>query len=151
MIRPLSIVSATSCAKVDSRWIEFADRVGAMCDHLTDTILKMHGRWFATVLVAMSFGSRLTAEAPQDAAAIDYDKSKGLVAAAYRGGQVVVWEFDSGRVRNIFNAPGSATAWNSRIARFSPDGRFIAYTAEGDAGLIAYNLDQDASTPLVPR
>jgi WD40 repeat protein len=54
-------------------------------------------------------------------------------------------------VRNIFNAPGSASNWNKRIARFSVNGRFVAYTAEGDAGLVAFNLDQNSSTILVPH
>ena len=112
----------------------------------------MRRTWLATAAVATSFSLRLAAaEAPQNATAIDYVKSNGLVAAAYRGGQVVVWEAESGRVRNIFNAPGSAATLNQRIAHFSADGRIIAYTAEGDAGLLAYNLDQGSSTVLVPH
>lgn len=100
----------------------------------------------------MSFGFPVTAaNLPRDVVAIDYAKSKGLVAAAYQGGQVVIWEFESGRVRSVFNAAGERTTRNKPLARFSASGRYIAVTAEGDAGLIAYDLDQGPSTVLIPR
>jgi hypothetical protein len=112
----------------------------------------MERAWFAAVAVAISFGVGIAAAgAPQEATAIDYVKSNGLVAAAYRGGQVVVWEFESGRVKAVFNGPGFGTSLNKRTAHFNSDGHILAYTAEGEAGLVATDLNRGTSTTLVPH
>jgi|HubBroStandDraft_1064217.scaffolds.fasta_scaffold03341_2 WD40 repeat protein len=87
----------------------------------------------------------------RDVLSIAYTKEKGLVAAAYRGGQVVVWDFESGRVKNVYNASAPKSTLNRPLAHFSAGGRRLAFTQEGDAGLISYNADTGASTVLVPH
>lgn len=81
---------------------------------------------------------------------IDYAKARGLVAAAYQGGQVVVWDFASGSVKKVFGAAGAGTTRNKPLVHFSPDGRRLAFTAEGDAGLMVYDLETGASAVVVP-
>ena len=90
-------------------------------------------------------------ELQRDVLSIAYTKEKGLVAAAYRGGQVVVWDFESGRVKNVYNASAPKSTLNQPLAHFSADGHRLAFTQEGDAGLISYDLDTGASAVLVPR
>jgi uncharacterized protein with WD repeat len=107
--------------------------------------------WLAAVAVAV-FSPRMAAgELQLDVLSIDYTKEKGLVAAAYRGGQVVVWDFESGRVKNAYNASAPKNTLNQPLAHFSAGGRHLAFTQEGDAGLVSYNTDGGASTVLVPR
>jgi len=82
---------------------------------------------------------------------IGFTKEKGLVAAAYRGGQVVVWDFESGRVKKVYNPSGPKNTLNLPLVHFSAGGRHLAFTQEGDAGLVSYNSDSGASTVLVPH
>ena len=82
---------------------------------------------------------------------IGFTKEKGLVAAAYRGGQVVVWDFESGRVKKVYNPSGPKNTLNLPLVHFSAGGRHLAFTQEGDAGLVSYNSDSGASTALVPH
>lgn len=82
---------------------------------------------------------------------IDQARDRGLVAAAYQGGQVVIWDIASGAVRSVFNAAGLGATRNKPLAHFSADGRRLAFTAEGDAGLIVFDLDKGSSTVVVPR
>jgi len=88
---------------------------------------------------------------PRDVLSIDYSADQGLVAAAYRGGQVVVWEFESGRVKQVFNPSAARNTWSRPLAQFSAGGRRLAFTQEGDAGLVAYEVESGKSTVLVPR
>jgi WD40 repeat protein len=81
---------------------------------------------------------------------ISYAKEKGLVAAAFNGGQVVVWDFESGRVKNTYNASAPKSTLNVPLVHFSAGGR-VAFTQEGEAGLIAYDLATGAATVLVPH
>jgi uncharacterized protein with WD repeat len=90
-------------------------------------------------------------ELQRDVLSIDYTKEKGLAAAAYRGGQVVVWDFESGRVKNAYNASAPRSTLNLPLVHFSADGRRLAFTQEGDAGLVSYSTDNGASTVLVPH
>jgi WD40 repeat protein len=90
------------------------------------------------------------ADVPRNVIAIDYAKSKGLVAAAYQGGQVVVWDFATGSVKKVFGTAAAGTTRNKPLVRFSPDGRRVAFTAEGEAGLTVYDLDAGTSTVVVP-
>lgn len=90
-------------------------------------------------------------ELQRDVLSIDYAREKGLVAAAYRGGQVVVWDFESGRVKNAYNASAPKNTWNVPLTHFSVGGRRLAFTQEGDAGLVSYSLDTGASTIMVPH
>jgi WD40 repeat protein len=107
--------------------------------------------WLAAAAVA-AFSPRMAAgELQRDVLSIDYTKEKGLVAAAYRGGQVVVWDFESGHVRNAYNASAPKNTLNLPLAHFSAGGRRLAFTQEGDAGLVSYNTDSGASTVLVPH
>ena len=106
------------------------------------------------LLLVTAFSASLPAVAGapvREVSSIAYCPAKGLVAAAYRGGQVVLWEFDSARVRKVFNAAPPAVTWNKPLAQFSPDGNFLAFTQEGDAGLLAYQVDTGQSTLLVPK
>jgi uncharacterized protein with WD repeat len=107
--------------------------------------------WLAAIAVAV-FSPRMAAgELQLDVLSIDYTKEKGLVAAAYRGGQVVVWDFESGRVKNAYNASAPKNTLNQPLAHFSAGGRHLAFTQEGDAGLVSYNTDSRASIVLVPH
>jgi WD40 repeat protein len=107
--------------------------------------------WFAAA-AATFFAMQTTAgELQLDVLSIDYTKEKGLVAAAYRGGQVVVWDFESGRVKNAYNASAPRSTLNLPLVHFSADGRRLAFTQEGDAGLVSYRTDNGASTVLVPH
>jgi WD40 repeat protein len=90
-------------------------------------------------------------ELQRDVLSIGYTMEKGLVAAAYRGGQVVVWDFESGRVKNVYNASAPKNTLNLPLVHFSAGGRHLAFTQEGDAGLISYDLASGAATVLVPR
>jgi len=90
------------------------------------------------------------AAAPRHVITIDYAKGKGLVSAAYQGGQVVVWDFASGSVKKVFGAAGAETTRNKPLVHFSPDGRRVAFTAEGEAGLLIYDLDAGSSAVVVP-
>jgi len=82
---------------------------------------------------------------------IGFTQEKGLVAAAYRGGQVVVWDFESGHVKNVYNASAPKNTLNLPLVHFSGGGRRLAFTQEGDAGLVSYDPDSGASTVLVPH
>lgn len=107
--------------------------------------------WFAAMAAVMGCSFELAAGALKpDVSSIDYAKAKGLVAAAYRGGQVVVWEFESGRVKKAFNLSAPKNTLNKPLAQFNAAGRLLAFTQEGDAGLMAYDLDTGKSTVLVP-
>ena len=111
----------------------------------------MKRAWLAAAAVATQFTLPLpAAEPPREVISIDYARDKGLVAAAYQGGQVVVWESASGRVRNVFHPAGPHPTLNKPLAQFSPDGRRLAFTAEGD-GLVVYDLEAGTSTVAVPR
>ncbi len=90
-------------------------------------------------------------EPQRDVISIDYSKEKGLVAAAYRGGQVVVWDFESGQVRHAYNASAPKATLNQPLAHFSAGGRRLAFTQEGDAGLVSYGALDGAATVLVPH
>lgn len=90
-------------------------------------------------------------ELQRDVLSIDYAKDKALVAAAYRGGQVVVWDFESGKVKNTYNASAPRNALNEPLVHFSPGGRRLAFTQEGDAGLVSYDLTSGRSTVMVPH
>ena len=90
-------------------------------------------------------------ELQRDVLSIDYAREKGLVAAAYRGGQVVVWDFESGHVKNAYNASAPRNTLNLPLAHFSASGRRLAFTQEGDAGLVSYDLASGASTVMVPH
>jgi len=90
-------------------------------------------------------------ELQRDVMSIACTKEKGLVAAAFRGGQVAVWDFESGRVKNTYNASAPKNTLNVPLAHFSAGGRRLAFTQEGDAGLISYDLATGAATVLVPR
>jgi WD40 repeat protein len=112
----------------------------------------MDRAWLAVAAMAASLGLPAAgAPLPGDIVTIDYAKAAGLVAAAGQGGQVVVWEFSSGNIRNVFQASGDKNPRSRPLARFSADGRRLAYTSEGEAGLIIYNFATKSSTPLVPR
>jgi len=107
--------------------------------------------WLAAAAATL-FNLRMAAgELQRDVLSIDYAKEKGLVAAAYRGGQVVVWDFESGRVKNAYNASAPKNTLNQPLAHFSVGGRRLAFTQEGDAGLISYGTDNGAATVLVPH
>jgi WD40 repeat protein len=87
----------------------------------------------------------------RDVLSIGCTNEKGLVAAAYRGGQVVVWDFESGHVKKVYNASSPKNTLNLPLVHFSASGRRLAFTQEGDPGLISYDADSGASTVLVPR
>src|ERR1017187_533768 len=107
--------------------------------------------WLAAI-AATVFSLQMAAdELQRDVLSIGYTKEKGLVAAAYRGGQVVVWDFESGRVKNVYSASAPKNTLNQPLAHFGAGGRRLAFTQEGDAGLISYDLDTGASTVLVPH
>lgn len=107
--------------------------------------------WLAAI-AATVFSLQMAAdELQRDVLSIGYTKEKGLVAAAYRGGQVVVWDFESGRVKNVYSASAPKNTLNQPLAHFGVGGGRLAFTQEGDAGLISYDLDTGASTVLVPR
>ena len=91
------------------------------------------------------------AELQKEVRSVAYSKEKGLVAAAYRGGQVVVWDFESGRVKKVYNASAPKDTLNQPLVHFSAGGRRLAFTQEGEAGLVSYDPDSGASTVLVPR
>jgi WD40 repeat protein len=107
--------------------------------------------WLAAAAATFFSLQMAAGELQRDVLSIDYAKEKGLVAAAYRGGQVVVWDFESGRVKNAYNASTPKNTLNQPLAHFSAGGRRLAFTQEGDAGLISYELDTGASTMLVPH
>lgn len=96
-------------------------------------------------------GGELSKEISKDVLSVDYSKPKGLVAAAYRGGQVVVWDFESGKVKNTFNPSSPKNTLNQPLVQFNASGRLLAFTQEGDAGLISLDVDTGRSTVLVPR
>jgi WD40 repeat protein len=108
--------------------------------------------WLAATAAAMGCSWHLAAgELQRDVLAIDYAKDKGLVAAAFRGGQVVVWEFESGHVKKAFNESAPKNTLNKPLAQFNASGRLLALTEEGDPGLISYDLETGKSTVLVPH
>src|SRR5580700_6568593 len=100
--------------------------------------------WLAGLALAFCSVRMPAGELQRDVLSIDYAKQKGLVAAAYRGGQVVVWELDSGRIKNVYNASAAKNTLNQPLAHFSAGGRRLAFTQEGDSGLISYDLDTGA-------
>jgi WD40 repeat protein len=98
------------------------------------------------------FSTRMAAgDLPPGVLSIAYSKEKGLVAAAYRGGQVVIWDFATGRAKSVYNASPPKDTLSRPLVHFSAGGRRMAFTQEGDAGLISYDTDTGASTVLVPR
>jgi hypothetical protein len=105
----------------------------------------------ATIAATVFSPQMAAGELQRDVLSIAYTQEKGLVAAAYRGGQVVVWDFESGRVKNVYDASAPKSTLNQPLAHFSADGHRLAITQEGDAGLISYDLDTGASTVLVPH
>jgi uncharacterized protein with WD repeat len=107
--------------------------------------------WLAAAAATFFSLQMVAGELQRDVLSIDYAKEKGLVAAAYRGGQVVVWDFESGRVKNAYNASAPKNTLNQPLAHFSAGGRRLAFTQEGDAGLISYSTDNGASIALVPH
>jgi WD40 repeat protein len=107
--------------------------------------------WLAASAATFFSLQMAAGELQRDVLSIGYTNQKGLVAAAYRGGQVVVWDFESGRVKNVYNASAPKSTLNHPLAYFSAGGRRLAFTQEGDAGLISYDLDSGASTVLVPH
>jgi WD40 repeat protein len=108
--------------------------------------------WFAATAALVGCSVQLAAgELQRDVLSIDYARQKGLVAAAFRGGQVVIWEFESGRVKRAFNESAPKNTLNTPLAQFNASGRLLAFTQESDAGLISYDLEADKSTVLVPR
>jgi WD40 repeat protein len=112
----------------------------------------MKRAFLATAVVATFCFFQLHAwDSVRNVVGLDFAKSTGLVAAAYEGGQVMVWELESGRVRNVLNTFGLKSNLNRPLAHFSPDGHRIAYTTDGDAGLVLYDLEKGTSTPIVPR
>jgi WD40 repeat protein len=120
--------------------------------HLSIGVQAMKRVWVAASAVALCFSLRTGAnELQREVVSVDYTKEKGLVAAAYQGGEVVVWEVDSGQVKRVFNASAAKNTWNTPLAQFGLGGRRLAFTQEGDAGLVSYELDTGKSTVLVPR
>jgi WD40 repeat protein len=107
--------------------------------------------WLAAAAATLLSLQMAAGELQRDVLSIGYTKDKGLVAAAYRGGQVVVWDFESGRVKNVYNASAPKRTLNQPLAHFSANGRRLAFTQEGDAGLVSYDLETGASTVLVPH
>jgi len=63
----------------------------------------------------------------------------------------VVWDFESGQVKHVYNASAPKSTLNQPLAHFSADGRYLAFTQEGDAGLVSYRTDNGAATVLVPH
>jgi WD40 repeat protein len=107
--------------------------------------------WLAAA-AAIFFSLQMAAgELHRDVLSIGYTKEKGLVAAAYRGGQIAVWDFESGRVKHVYNASAPKDTLNKPLAHFSAGGRRLAFTQEGDAGLVSYDTETGASTVLVPH
>ncbi len=112
----------------------------------------MKQAWLASALLATFSACTLpAAELTRSIAGLDYAKSTGLVAAAYQGGQVMVWELESGKVKNVLNTFGLRSNLNRAVAHFSPDGRRIAFTTDGDAGLVIYDLQKGTTSPVVPK
>ena len=112
----------------------------------------MKPAWLASVLLAhFSVCTLSAAELTRSIAGLDYAKSTGLVAAAFQGGQVLVWELESGKVKNVLNTFGLRTNWNRPLAHFSPDGRRIAFTTDGDAGLVVHDLQKGTSSAVIPK
>src|ERR1019366_9629020 len=107
--------------------------------------------WLAAIAATVFSLQMAAGELQRDVLSIGYTKEKGFVAAAYRGGQVVVWDFESGRVKNVYSASAPKNTLNQPLAHFGAGGGRLAFTQEGDAGLISYDLDTGASTVLVPR
>ena len=111
----------------------------------------MNRVWPAAAAAALCSLQLLAGALQRDVLSIGYSKEKGLLAAAYRGGQVVVWDFGSGHVKHAYNASGPKDTLNQPLVHFSAGGRYLAFTQEGDAGLVSYNTATDASAVLVPR
>jgi WD40 repeat protein len=107
--------------------------------------------WLAAAATALTSLQMTASELQRDVLSIDYSKDKGLVAAAYRGGQVVVWGFESGQLKNAYNASAPKNTLNLPLVQFSAGGRRVAFTQEGDAGLVSYGTDGGAPTVLVPH
>jgi WD40 repeat protein len=107
--------------------------------------------WLAAAAATLLSIQMAAGELQRNVLSIGYAKEKGLVAAAYRGGQVVVWDFESGQVKHAYNASAPKNTLNQPLAHFSAGGRRLAYTQEGDAGLISCDPDTGASTVLVPH
>ena len=106
----------------------------------------------AVTAAALCCGISLSADdLPPGAVSVSYSREKGLVAAAFQGGQVVLWEFDSGHVKKVFNASAPRRTLNLPLAHFSVGGGRLAFTQEGDTGLIAYDIETGASSALVPH
>ena len=108
------------------------------------------------LLTATAISAALTLRAgspnsQRNVISIDHSKSQGLVAAAYQNGQVVVWDFASGSIKKVFGAAGTGSPRNKPLVHFSPDGRRLALTTEGEAGLMACDLETGASTVVVPH
>ncbi len=106
--------------------------------------------WTANLWLALCAAPGFAGDVQRAVLSIDYAKDKGLVAAAYRGGQVVVWDFESGKVKNTYNASAPKGTLNEPLVQFASSGR-LAFTQEGDAGLISYDLATGKSTVMVPR
>jgi len=106
---------------------------------------------FAAAALVLVSAHLAAGEPQQEVLSVGFSKEKGLVAGAYRGGQVIVWDFETGRVKNVYNASGPKNTLNQPLAHFSANGRRLAFTQEGDAGLISYDLAAGASSVLVPR
>src|SRR5271157_3121855 len=102
--------------------------------------------WRAAAAAAMFSFQMAAGELQRDVLSISYTGEKGLVAAAYRGGQVVVWDLESGRVKSVYNASAPKNTLNLPLAHFSAGGRRLAPTQEGDAGLISFDLGTGAAT-----
>jgi WD40 repeat protein len=103
---------------------------------------------FAAILLSLPIAA---ADLQRDVMSIGYTREKGLVAAAYRGGQVVLWDFESGHVKKVYNASAPKNTLNVPLVHFSVGGRRMAFTQEGDAGLVSYDPETGASTEVVPR
>ncbi len=104
---------------------------------------------FAAAAVLFCSLQLAAGELQRDVLSIGY--TKGLVAAAYRGGQVVLWDFETAGVKHVYNASAPKNTLNLPLVHFSGTGRRLAFTQEGEAGLISYDLTTGASTVLVPH
>ncbi len=106
-----------------------------------------------TALAALAFLSRIAVagDLPRQVLSIACAREKGLVAAAYQGGQVLVWDLETGHVKNTYNASAPRNTLSQPLVHFSSGGKRLAFTQEGDAGLIAYDTTTGTPTTMVPR